>query len=88
MSIWAITTLESTTPLAEGTASNPRHAWQFAIDAALDQLATTSLDGCVFVIDGESAVLIPGRTEDGQLDLSAVRAAAERMAIATLGGLG
>ncbi len=80
-----ITTLESTTPLREGVASSPRQAWIVAIDAALDELTATTPDGCAIVIDGTTGLLVPGRAEDGRLDLPGIRWTAERMAIASLG---
>lgn len=88
MPTWTITALDSTAPLCDGAATDPRQAWRDAIDAVLAHLATTTPEGCVIVMDGVPAVLMPGRGDDGQLDLPAVRAAAERMATAVLGGLG
>lgn len=88
MPSWTVTTVESTAALREGTADTPRQAWIAAIDAARDQLARATPDGCAIVIGDVPALLIPGRTVDGQLDLPAVRAAAERMANAAIGGLG
>lgn len=87
MHVWTITTLESTATLREGTSSNPTQAWKDAIDAALDELMTRTPDGFAIVMDGVASLLTPGRTADGQLDLPAIRAAAERMALAVIGGL-
>lgn len=88
MPTWSITELDATDPLREGSAPELRQAWKDAIEAVLEQLSTTSPEGCAIVMDGVSALLIPGRTPDSRLDLPATRAAAERMATAVLGGLG
>jgi len=85
MCTWNITTLDPPTLLSDGSAPTRRKAWRQAIDAALGHLATDSPAGCAMVVDGNPAVLIPGRTESGELDVPAMRAAAERMAIAVLG---
>lgn len=86
MPTWMITSLTATAPLRDGAAPTPTQAWKDAIDAAVGEVSAH--DGCVIVMDDVPAVLVPGRTDDGRIDVPATRSAAERMAIAAIGGLG
>lgn len=86
MHTWKITAIGSTTALREGTAPDMAQAWARAVHAVMDGLTAGEFDRCAIVVDeGPPALLIAGRDEDGQLDLSDARAAAGRLAVAASG---
>jgi hypothetical protein len=86
MHSWKITAIGSTTALRDGSAPDIGQAWAQAVFAVMDGLTAGWFDRCAIVVDdGPPALLIAGRTEDGQLDLPDACAAAARLAVAASG---
>jgi hypothetical protein len=86
MHSWKITTIDSGTTVSEGAAPNVAQAWRQAVTAVMNGLTAGEFDRCAVVVDDDPpALLIAGRTEDGDLDLPDARAAVGRMAVAASG---
>lgn len=87
MTDWAISRIDSTDDLRAGSAPSLVEAWTQTIAAVMDALATDgTLTGCAITVDATPGLLLAGRIDSGELDVSATRAAAERLALACLGG--
>lgn len=83
---WTITAIDSTTVLYEASSPDLGQAWAGAVHAVMGGLAAGGFDRCAIVVDDSPpALLIAGRTEDGQVDLHDARAAAGRLAAAASG---
>jgi hypothetical protein len=86
MTDWAVRRLDSTDDFRAGTAPSLVEAWTQTVAAVMDEFVNDgTLTGCAITVDATPGLLLAGRTDAGELDVPATRAAAERLALACSG---